>query len=321
MALPADFSKIFGSTATGGLTPISDVNYAKGWEFVGSNPPTKNDFSYLQNQSDLKAKWLYENKLQLTDPFGDIESAGLVNAALANLKLIGGIKADAVGRLVGCKVFSSSGTYTPTSGTKFIVAELQGGGGGGGGVGTRAASGSLSIGGSGGGGGYGKFLISSLASSYPITVGSGGAAGAASASNNVTTTGSSGGNTTLGSVATATGGAGATNGITVPGLAVVAGRVGGGNATGTGLIQTVYGGNSKYGFSLTGYAGVSGSGGGSYYGDGAQESLSQGDNTSEAGSRAYALGSGGSGAISSGTAAGAAGGVGASGLAIIWEYA
>lgn len=59
MALPADFSKIFGSTATGGLTPIGDVNYAKGWEFVGSNPPTKNDFSYLQNLSDLKAQWLY----------------------------------------------------------------------------------------------------------------------------------------------------------------------------------------------------------------------------------------------------------------------
>lgn len=59
MALPSDFSKIFGSTATGGLTPISAVNYAKGWEYVGANPPTKNDFSYLQNLSDLKAQWLY----------------------------------------------------------------------------------------------------------------------------------------------------------------------------------------------------------------------------------------------------------------------
>ena len=60
MTLPADFSKIFGSTATGGLTPISDVNYAKGWEFVGSNPPTKNDFSYLQHVSDLKSQYLYK---------------------------------------------------------------------------------------------------------------------------------------------------------------------------------------------------------------------------------------------------------------------
>lgn len=60
MALPADFNKIFGSTATGGLTPISDVNYAKGWEFVGANPPTKNDFSYLQHVSDLKSQYLYK---------------------------------------------------------------------------------------------------------------------------------------------------------------------------------------------------------------------------------------------------------------------
>lgn len=60
MALPADFSKIFASTATGGITPPSDLNYAKGWEWIGSNPPEKNDFNYLQNLSDLKAKWLYD---------------------------------------------------------------------------------------------------------------------------------------------------------------------------------------------------------------------------------------------------------------------
>nr|DAQ24744.1 MAG TPA: tail fiber protein [Caudoviricetes sp.] len=87
MALPADFSKIFGSTATGGLTPIGDVNYAKGWEFVGSNPPTKNDFSYLQNLSDLKSQWLYSNKLQRVNPFGDIKSDGAVHTALENLGL------------------------------------------------------------------------------------------------------------------------------------------------------------------------------------------------------------------------------------------
>lgn len=87
MALPSDFSKIFGSTATGGLTPISDVNYAKGWEFVGSTPPTKNDFSYLQNLSDLKSQWLYSNKLQRTNPFGDIKADGTVKTALGNLGL------------------------------------------------------------------------------------------------------------------------------------------------------------------------------------------------------------------------------------------
>lgn len=96
MALPADFSKIFGSTATGGLTPISDVNYAKGWEFVGSNPPTKNDFSYLQNLSDLKSQWLYSNKLQRANPFGDIKADGAVavSTALENLGLGEAAKRD-----------------------------------------------------------------------------------------------------------------------------------------------------------------------------------------------------------------------------------
>lgn len=101
MALPADFNKIYGSTATGGLTPISDVNYAKGWEFVGANPPTKNDFSYLQNLSDLKSQWLYSNKLQRTDPFGDIKSDGTVQKALENLGLGGGAKLNAATATLG----------------------------------------------------------------------------------------------------------------------------------------------------------------------------------------------------------------------------
>lgn len=97
MALPEDFNKIFGSTATGGLTPIGDVNYAKGWEFVGANPPTKNDFSYLQNLSDLKSQWLYSNKLQRANPFADIKSDGAaaLATALANLGLGGAAKLSA----------------------------------------------------------------------------------------------------------------------------------------------------------------------------------------------------------------------------------
>lgn len=113
MALPADFSKIYGSAATGGLTPISDVNYAKGWEFVGGNPPTKNDFSYLQNLSDLKSQWLYSNKLQRTDPFGDIKSDGVaaIETALANLGLKEAAKRDVgtgIGQIPDMIAFTSS---------------------------------------------------------------------------------------------------------------------------------------------------------------------------------------------------------------------
>lgn len=108
MALPADFSKIYGSTATGGLTPISDVDYAKGWEYVAANPPTKNDFSYLQNFSDLKSQWLYANRLQRADPFGDIKTDGeeAISTALANL----GAVAGSGGSYPGDLKFKSVGT-------------------------------------------------------------------------------------------------------------------------------------------------------------------------------------------------------------------
>lgn len=125
MALPADFSKIFGSTATGGLTPIGDVNYAKGWEFVGSNPPTKNDFSYLQNLSDMKSQWLYANKLQRTDPFGDIKSdgEGAVSAARSNLGL--GTAATknvgtGAGQIPDMSSFPSGANYFKMPGGKIV---------------------------------------------------------------------------------------------------------------------------------------------------------------------------------------------------------
>lgn len=123
MALPEDFNKIYGSTATGGLTPIGDVDYAKGWEFVGSNPPTKNDFSYLQNLSDLKSKWLYSNKLQRKNPFGDIKSDGAeaISTALANLGL-GNLKygAPLIGQLVEWPMQQMPQEIWPDCGMEFI---------------------------------------------------------------------------------------------------------------------------------------------------------------------------------------------------------
>ncbi|MEE9647910.1 hypothetical protein [Enterobacter soli] len=183
----------------------------------------------------------------------------------------------------------------------------------------------MSIGASGGGGGYGKFLITALAASYAITIGAGGTGGVASTSSNVTTPGSNGGDTKLGSVATATGGNNSSAGLSgvsaIAGLAIVAGRSPGGTASGTGLILALRGGNSGYRLGLTTYAGLSGPGGDSHFGNGGQEALSQVDSTSQAGSAGDGYGAGGSGAISSGTGAGAVGGKGSDGLVIIWEFA
>ncbi len=62
--------------------------------------------------------------LSRKNPFGDIKSDGTVKTALENLGL-----GDGSGRLIQCQVFKSSGTYTPTKGTRFIIVEIVGGGG------------------------------------------------------------------------------------------------------------------------------------------------------------------------------------------------
>lgn len=117
MALPADFEKIFGSTFTGGIVPISDVNYSKGWEYVGGNPPTKNDFSYLQNFSDLKSQWLYANKLQRSNPFGDIFSDGTTSTARTNLGL-GTAATRNVGSATGTSQIPDMNSFS--SGTQYF---------------------------------------------------------------------------------------------------------------------------------------------------------------------------------------------------------
>ncbi|MDE9635369.1 carbohydrate kinase, partial [Citrobacter freundii] len=83
--------------------------------------------------------------LSRAHPFADIKADGAeaIAEALSNLGL-----ADSegrVGRLINVRVITASGTYTPSAGTKSVVAEIQGGGGAGGGslgsVPTQASAG------------------------------------------------------------------------------------------------------------------------------------------------------------------------------------
>ncbi len=64
----------------------------------------------------------------LTKVGRDIIGKNTIDDILAYLGL-----GDGSGRLIQCQVFKSSGTYTPTKGTKFIIVEIVGGGGAGGG--------------------------------------------------------------------------------------------------------------------------------------------------------------------------------------------
>lgn len=313
MALPEDFGKIYGSTSTGGLTPISDVNYAKGWEFVGSTPPTKNDFSYLQNLSDLKSQWLYANKLQRTDPFGDIKSDGesAVSAALSNLGLID--SSGYSGRLIGApKIITTSGTYTPTAGCKLAIVELVGAGGGGGGC-WLADSVGASAGGGGGSGGYSMLIVLNPVTTA-VTIGLGGTQGPVSL-NATPPDGSPGGDTSFGSLATAKGGFGglSTAWAVATGSSDTACTDGGGGAlSGTGDIALP--GNAGYrGQQLT----RNGSSG-----NGAPSKLGSGGFRSRGISGTLSLPKYGGGGIGNYRASNVTypGTDGANGVCIVWEY-
>ncbi|EJR9865334.1 phage tail protein, partial [Escherichia coli] len=112
-----------------------------------------------------------------------------------------------VGRWLNTRVFTSSGTYTPTPGTKRIRVTITGGGGGGGGC--KAISNNETF--FGAGGGAGGTVITTLIltkDSYPVTIGAGGAGGV-SAKN-----GLKGGDSSFGSVIAPGGEGGGKSGVT-----------------------------------------------------------------------------------------------------------
>jgi hypothetical protein len=206
---------------------------------------------------------------------------------------------------VDFKVFSSSTTYTPTSGMKYIIVEGVGGGGGGAGGGTYS-------GGSGGaGGGYFRIKLTAaqVGSSQSITIGSGGSAGSSGGGS-----GGSGGTTSFGSYGTGNGGAGGTN----SGQNAQAARTAGGSSSSTVTAYLVTGQHGiGGGQNLTS---VGGSGGNSMLGIGGQGYWGCRDQGSNAGLSATGYGAGGSGA-QNGTGAGSnAGGAGTGGVIIIQEF-
>lgn len=64
MATP-DFSKVWASNSPLPEYTFSDADYVTGWDFVGSAPPTKNEFDAWFRLVDTKLNWLY-NQMQDT---------------------------------------------------------------------------------------------------------------------------------------------------------------------------------------------------------------------------------------------------------------
>lgn len=206
---------------------------------------------------------------------------------------------------VAIQTFTTSGTYTPTSGMKYCIIEVLGGGGAGGGA-AATGVGQVSVGAGGAAGEYarGVFSAASIGASQSVTIGAYGTAVSGSQGN-------TGGTTSVGSLITAIGGVGgqassAGTSATAPGSA------GGSGGTGGQFHLTgIYGGaaftNVSYGVSGVGANSIYGSGGG----------LTQGHN---AGPGATGYGAGGGGAINDASRSALAGGAGSSGLIIITEY-
>ena len=203
-----------------------------------------------------------------------------------------------VGRLVNTRVFTSSGTYTPTPGTKRIRVTITGGGGGGGGC--KAASSNETF--FGAGGGAGGTIISTMTlteNSYPVVIGAGGGGGVGAS------VGYKGGDSSFSSLI-APGGEGAGK----PGITNTNGGYGGVPNIGDIRITGGDGGDGQ-----SGNIGVSGKGGASYWGDGGRAGAGGGVS-----GKAY--GSGGGGAYDAGySGTNMTGGKGAAGICIIEELA
>ncbi|HTA26587.1 MAG TPA: hypothetical protein VK809_02280 [Bacteroidia bacterium] len=225
---------------------------------------------------------------------------------------------QAMGDLNNVVVILSSGTYTPSAGTKGILVKLVGGGGGGGGVAAtvHALTEDALAAGGGGAGGYCEYYVANVAASYPVTVGIAGTGGLAG--NNA---GTVGGSTTFSGV-TASGGSGGSGCAAATGVFFNSGGAGGAAAGGTVNIPGVGGGNGVVLVNSAASATIAGVGGSGPLGQGGPSPYVI--NSTIAGTNGIGYGAGGSGADSNWASGGnngaIFGGNGAPGVIIVYEY-
>lgn len=208
------------------------------------------------------------------------------------------------GTLIGVQRFTSSTTYTPTTGTNSVIVEIQGGGGAGGGA-PATGVGQFSAGLAGGGGGYIKHRMTTGFSGATVTVGSGGVGASGAAGGN-------GGSSTFAGV-TANGGTG--GGVIAAGTVGNAGATAGGTASGGSLINVSGNPGGFTTFSQPNNIGIPSNGGASMLGAGG------GGTFSSTGGAATGFGGGGGGSLNTASQAAMTGGAGAAGVVIVWEYA
>lgn len=229
-----------------------------------------------------------------------------------------------LGRLIRAPQTILSGTtYSRPSNCTMIVVELIAAGGGGGGASGTTAQ--LAAGGGGGSGGYAKAVYLSPPASCTIAIGTAGTAGSSAAG-----TGGNGSDTTFSDgvcLITAKGGSGGVGMATGTSVLLTSGGVGGVVATSNAKVITlsfsqifpndilIAGNPGEPGVRLSGSLGYSGRGGAGTYGGAPAGQIA----ASADGITAVGLGCGGAGGISN-DATSRAGGAGAGGAIIVWEY-
>lgn len=67
-----DFSKIWASASPLPSYTFTDDEYTEGWDFVGSAPPTKNQFDAWFRYTDERLKWLYDKMMTSLYPVGSV---------------------------------------------------------------------------------------------------------------------------------------------------------------------------------------------------------------------------------------------------------
>lgn len=286
----------------GSTTDTADANgeYTNGNVANGISPTIIN--AEMLNTFQRELVNVVEGAGMELDPADDNQVAKAIE------KKVGG------GRLLNIKTFTSSGTYTPTPGTRYVIVEAVGGGGGGGGC-SSPDSGSVSsaAGGNSGSHGKGRYAVSS---NIAVTIGSGGDGGNASSSSTGATVGVAGGETRFGNLLICPGGNSglAANSFQIPNICQsIAIKTNGVTGSNISSIDGEAGGN---GFALG--PGISGKGGSNPLGSGGASVGVTGSNSVK-GNDGSGYGSGGSGAFAGPGAQGKSGGKGAPGLVIVWE--
>ena len=209
---PSDINKVWSSG--GDIIAPSDTKIASGWAV---EIPPRQYFNYIDNKQDQAIAHINQHGISVWDSVTEYQAGksyvqgsdgNLYKAVITSTNqdpttdLVGTYWSKSLsGGLLSIKYFTTSGTYTATPGTKFVVVELVGGGGAGGGA-PATGTGLASVGGGGGAGAYAvKTITSGFTGGITVTV------GAAGIGNNGGT-GGSGGTSPFGVVLSASGGTG-----------------------------------------------------------------------------------------------------------------